>query len=251
MEEPKVPEEKTSEPTPSLPVKPTVDFLTRTQIEMELRPMLREEYEHMYQIWKSKDFAELGQKNEQIINEGLKKYFEEWKQQQTPPTPEDLQKLLDQDYETFTVPLNWENEEGKEESVTFTLRELPQSTEKKFYKQFKERLLPNLQMLEAITQAGMDKPFDEKAKAVLALFDESFDILADAVVLCLNAYGRKAYINRQWVQDHIGSDRQWRIVEAQMKVNRLRDFFSKVSTSGQNMMTMRRPNFQALQELSR
>ena len=107
-------------------------------------------------------------------------------------------------------------------------------------------------MLESFTQAGMDQPFEQKAKAFLELFDESFDMLADAVVMCLNPFGRKKLVDRDWVQNNIGSDRQWSIVTAQIEVNRLRDFFSKVSQSGQRTMTtMRVPNFQQLQQLVR
>jgi len=253
MSDDKKNEEVQSASEVNLPTRPTSEFLDRAKIELELRPLLRQEYETAFQIWKNNELSELAKKQDEVIAEGLKKYFETWKEEQKPPEPEDIQKLLNQEYETFVVPIDavkYENGEEVEEKLTFTIRELPQSIEKKFYKQFREKLIDKLQMLEAVTQAGMDKPFEERVKAGLTLFDESFDILAQAVVYCLNPFGRKSFVTVTWVQDHIGSDRQWRIVEAQMKVNRLRDFFSKVSTSGRNLTMTRSPNFQALQQLA-
>jgi hypothetical protein len=237
--------------------KPAQEFLEHAKLELELRLSLRQEYENLLQVWKNTEFVALEKSQDEIIAKGLKKYFEDWKAEQTPPKPEDIQQLLDQEYETFTIPIDvlkyTANDGGGEtesvEHISFTVRELPQSVEKKFYRQFKDKLLGKLQMLEAFTQAGMDKSFEDKAKAFLGLFDESFDMLAEAVVLVINPFDRRKEINTKWVQDNISSDRQWRIIEAQMKVNRLRDFFSKVSTSGQNMRMMTSPNFRTLQGL--
>jgi hypothetical protein len=253
-------EKATTGVSPDKPVDPaaiseaSVKFLDRAKIELELRLSFRKEYEQLFQIWKDNELTELRAKQDEIIADGLKKYLLKVQEEQKPPEPEDIQKLLDQEYETFTIPVDVVSAGTDEEGdivrkVTYTIRELPQSIEKKFYRQFKTKLVGKLQMLESFTQAGMDKPFEEKAKSFLELFDESFDMLAEAVVLCLNPFGRKKDIDMAWVQNNISSDRQWRIIEAQMKVNRLRDFFSKVSTSGRDMMTMRRPDFQALQQL--
>jgi hypothetical protein len=241
-------------PPINLPTKSPADYMERAKLELELRLNLRQEYEGLFQIWKNDAFADLEKKQDEVIAKGLKKYFEQWQEEQKPPEPVDIQKLLDQEYETFTIPVDYvkygENGDETTHKVTFTLRELPQTVEKKFYGMFRGRLIDKLQDLESITQAGMEKSFEDRAKSFLSLFDESFDMLADAVLLCLNPFGKKRDIDREWVQNNIGSDRQWRIVEAQMKVNRLRDFFSKVSTSGRDMMMMKRPNFQALQTLA-
>jgi hypothetical protein len=237
---------------PSIPVKPASEFLDRATLELQISLRMRKEYENLLQIWKNDAFAELEKKQDEVIALGLKTYFDKWKEEQKPPEPEDIQKLLDQEYETFTIPIDYvkfENEEEVNAKMTFTVRELPQSIEKKFYRQFKEKLKGKASLLEAFTQSGIDKPFEEKVDSFMSLFDESFDLLADAVLLVLNPFGRRKEITKEWVQNNIGSDRQWRIVEAQLKVNRLRDFFSKVSASGQNVMMTTRPNFQSLQQL--
>jgi len=240
---------------PEIPTKPAEEFLSDAKRELDLRLKLRQEYEQTFEIWKSTTFLEYEKKQEETIAKGLQEYIKKVEEERKPPEPGDIQKLLDQDYETFSIPIHcYDDETGESKQVTFTVRELPQSVEKRFYRQFKGKIIDKLQMLEAFTQAGIDKPFEDKAKSFLELFDESFDMLAEAVVLVLNPFGKVqrdgVLITKEWVQNNISSDRQWRIVEAQLKVNRLRDFFSKVSTSGREMMTMRRPNFQALQELA-
>jgi hypothetical protein len=251
---PKAVDETPEPPTIKLPTKPASEFLEQAKLELEVRLHLRQEYENLFTIWKNDAFADLEKKQDEIIAKGLKTYFDKWVEEQKPPEPVDIQKLLDQEYETFTIPVDYlkYDDDGVEtvHKMTFTLRELPQSIEKKFYSQFKGRVIDKLQALEAITQAGMEKSFEERAKSFLEVFDESFDMLAEAVMLCLNPFNKKKEVTREWVQNNISSDRQWRIIEAQIKVNRLRDFFSKVSTSGQNMMMMRRPSFQVLQTLA-
>lgn len=244
---------ETATPDVVIPTQPTNEFLStaeKAKIELAVRISCRQEYEQLFEIWKNNSLIELEKKQNEVIQKGLQAYYEEWKKEQKPPEPEDIQVLLDQEYETFTLPVDVMNiVDNTVERRTFVIRELPQAIEKKFYRQFKVNLLNKISELEALVQSEMDTTFENKVKAGLNLFDESFDVMADAVVMILNPFGNKD-IDRAWVQNNICSDRQWRIIEAQMKVNRLRDFFSKVSTSSQNMMMMKRPNFQALQQLA-
>lgn len=239
---------------PVVPITPAAEFLDRAKIELDMRLMLRQEYERTFQMWKANEFADLEKRHDEIIIEGLKKYYQKVEEERKPPTTEDIQKLLDQEYETFSVPVQIANQEsGEAEQVMFAIRELPQSVEKRFYQQFKAKVMDKIQLFAAMEQSDIDKPFEDRAKAYLTMFDESFDMLAEATTLVLNPFGKRKHkevvIDKEWVQNNIGSDRQWRIVEAQIKVNRLRDFFSKVSTSGQDMRMTMRPNFRALQQL--
>jgi len=49
------------------------------------------------------------------------------------------------------------------------------------------------------------------------------------------------------VQENISSMRQWNIIQAQVEANKLRDFFSKLSQSGQQIQMMTQPpSYQAL-----
>lgn len=240
------------EPIQTLHTKTASEFLEQSAIELRVSLKMRKEYESLLQIWKNNELADLEKKQEEIIAKGLRTYFEKLKEEQKPPEAQDIQKLLDQEYETFTIPITYVKYTDNVEStelMTFTVRELPQSVEKKFYRQLKEKLKGKASLLEAFVQSGIDKPFEEKVDAFLSLIDESFDLLADATLLVLNPFNRRKEITKEWVQENISSDRQWKIVEAQLKVNRLRDFFSKVSASGQNVMMTTRPNFQSLQQL--
>ena len=201
---------------------------------------IRKEMESLLVIWKQNDLKELEGKNNEIIQAGLQKMFDDWKAKQEPPSHDKIQELLDQEYETFKINVLY-FEGDQEKTMLFTLRELPQSVEKKFFKMFKDRILGNSQKLAAFSQSEVEQPFEHQVKAFLELFDESLDILPESVAMCLNPFEKKKEITTEWVRENISSDRQWGILEAQMKINRIRDFFSRVSASGQETMTMMRP----------
>ena len=239
----------------------STEFIQRKTFEKELRLSLREEYEQLFKIWQAKDLKEIESKQDGIINEGLTKLFEKYKEEQKPPTPDDIQQLLNQDYETFPVKVqieDGENTDGEAKYTTelFTIRELPQAAEIKFYTQFKTKILDKATELQAFTQESIDMPFEQKVKSIMTVFGESFDMLADTVVIVLNPFDKRKvkgkFIDRDWVQNNISSNRQWSIVEAQLKVNRVKDFFSRISQSGQQtQMMMTGVHFQQLQQLVR
>jgi hypothetical protein len=227
-------------------------WMSRSKLEREIRVEVRGEYEEILKIWKNTELEQVKKDSEKIATEGIQKLFNEWKEQQKPPTHEDIQLLISQEYETFSLKLDYVNDDGEEKSELFTLRELPQAAEKKFYKQFKDTVLSKVGALKALSQAEIDQPFEVKAKAFLELFDEAPAMMADAVVIVLNPFGKRKDINREWVQNNISSNRQWNIIEAQIQVNRLKDFFSRISRSGQTTQTMLGGlSFQTLQQQAR
>jgi hypothetical protein len=230
----------------------TNEWIGNKKNELEQRVLIRQEYEQLFEIWKAKELVALEKRNEEVITEGLKKYYDKWLEEQKPPTPEDIQQLLDQEYETFALKVQVEDGNGEYTTELFTIRELPQVAEKKFYRQFKDRVLNKTTELQAFTQESIDQPFETKAKAFLGLLDESFDMIADTVVIVLNPFGKKKHIDRDWVQMNISSNRQWSIIEGQLKVNRVKDFFSRLSQSGQQtQMMMTGQRFQQLQQFVR
>jgi hypothetical protein len=214
----------------------TPEWIEKHRIRGEVYLEVRKECEMLLKVWKDEELDGVRKEYEKVMQAELTRIRTQIEEEQKPPTHEDLQALLSQEYDTFTLPVNV----GKthEETKTFTIRELPQDSELKFYHQFKEKLIEKAQSLKAFTQAGMDMQFEDKAKAVLELIDESLGALADAVVIVLNPFGDDPEITRKWVQSNISSNRQWNIVEAQLKVNRIRDFFSRVSLSGLKTKTM-------------
>jgi hypothetical protein len=218
--------------------KPSVDnpaWAERSQWEANLRVQLRTEYEQLFSLWKLGELEDLKKNNDKTINENLQKIHQDYLDGLKPPTHEEIEKLLNQEYEEFNIPIRLSD---GSKTKAFVIRELPQESEIKFFKIVKDRIIKRAQDLGAFYQESIDVPFETKAKAFMSLFDESFDLIAEAVTICLNPFDEDKEVTRQWVQHNIGSDRQWRIVEAQMKVSRLKDFFSKVSQSGQQIPTM-------------
>lgn len=237
----------------------TPEWADRNRWELEQRVKLRQEFEQSFEIWKTKEFASLKADQDVIIKKGLEELYAKYKEEQKPPTPEEITELLNQDYETFPVKVQVENnkEDGPEYTTElFTIRELPQSAEIRFYKLFQDKIINKAADLQAFTQEGIDMPFETKVKSILNVIGESFDIMAETALIALNPFGKRKIrgidIDREWVQNNISSNRQWSIIEAQLKVNRVKDFFSRVSASGQQtQMMMTGVNFQQLQRLAR
>lgn len=231
--------------------KPT-GWQLRSEIETELRAQLRVEYETLFGLWKTGELDSVRKESEQIAKDGIQKLFDKWKEEQKPPTDDEIQVLLNQEYAEFTIPVRSKGSDGKVRDEVFTIGELPQAAEVKFYKIFVNKVMKNTQALQAFTQEGIDKPFEERVKSFLSLFDEFPELMADSVVVILNPFTERKDLDRDWVQNNISSNRQWNIIEAQIKVNRLKDFFSRLSQSGQQTQTMLGGlNFQQLQQLAR
>lgn len=232
------------------------EWADRKKWELETRIAIRQESEQVLEIWKTKELKVLEDKQNEIIKENLEKLVAKYKEEQKPPTPAEIAELLNQEYETFPLKLQVEDGTGEYKDHSFTIRELPQAVEIKFYNQFQGKILGKAQDLQAFTQESIDMPFEQKVKSILEVFGQSFDMLAETVVLVLNPFGKKAIsdkiIDREWVQSNISSNRQWNIIEAQLKVNRVKDFFLRISASGQQTQTMITGlNFQQLQRLAR
>jgi hypothetical protein len=218
----------------------------------EFEQKIKLEYEEKFEIWKAKDLAALREENDKKVQEQVKKLFDTWQKEQKPPSLEDIKVLLDQEYGEVPIQIPIYDDNDEKTIQKFVIRELPQSIERKFYKQFKSRVKDKGPEISAFTQRNMDQPFEKQLDSFLETFDGAFDILADAVVLILNPRGKKPQITQEWVADNIASNRMYSIIMAQVEVNRLRDFFSRVFQSGQKASTMMTPlNFQQLQALVR
>jgi hypothetical protein len=222
-------------------------------IAEQLRAEIKAEYEQRYEIWKTKDLAALREEQDGKIQEEVQKLFKKWEAEQKPPSLEEIKTLLDQEYTEVQIKIPVpEAEDGQPKEMSFTIRELPQSVERKFYKQFKENVIKKGPEIAAFAQRNMDQPFEKQVTAFLETFDGAFDILAEAVTLIINPFGKKTGITKEWVADHISSNRQYSIILAQVEVNRLRDFFSRIFASGQRAGTMLTPlNYQTLRQLAR
>lgn len=218
-----------------------------------IRQEVRKEFEEKLEIWKGKELADLKAQQDKEIQEQVATLFKKWLDEQKPPSLEDVKVLLEQEYAEIPIKLGvGENEDGSTKFQTFMIRELPQAVERKFYRQFKDRIKEKGPLLSAYIQKNMDQPFEKQMEGFLETFDGAFDVLADAVVLILNPFGKKADITTEWVQTTISSNRQYSIILAQIEVNRLRDFFSRLFRSGQKAGAMFTPlDTRQLRQLAR
>lgn len=192
----------------------------RDAIEKEITERLTKEYAQKY-----KEFQD---KLETDAKELVKQTVEDWKKEQqgTKLTDEELQKLLTQEYIEFTLKLTVRDTEGNPKEKSFTLRELPQTLEKKFVKNTTTKLKPHLKAIASLTEKVIEGTITTKMETIMDAIEPSFDILADTVVMILNPFNNDADITSSWVQDNISTRRQWNIVEAQERLNGLRNFFS-------------------------
>jgi hypothetical protein len=221
-------------------------------LDVEVDTRLRAEYEAKLEVWKAKELADLREEQDKRIQDEVSKLFLKWQEEQKPLSLDDIKKLLDQEYLEIPIKIPLPDDAGEVQNQTFVIRELPQSVERKFYKQFRTRVKEVGPELAAMVQKNMDTPFEKQIEGFLNTFDGAFDVLADGVVLILNPFGKKAEVTTEWVQNNISSNRQYSIILAQIEVNRLRDFFSRLFQSGQKAGTMMTPlNFQQLQRLVR
>jgi hypothetical protein len=214
---------------------------------------IRAEYESLFEVWKAKELANLTEKQQITIKEEVQKLFAKWQEEQKPPTMEEIQRTLDQEYASIKVELfvKVANEDTPQKRE-FTLRELPQAVERKFYRQFVQRMKDKAPQLQALAQRNMDQPFEKVLGDFMDTIDGAFDVMAEAVAIVLDPYNEDKEITAAWVAGNISSNRQYSIIQAQMEVNKLRDFFSRVFQSGNKVGTMTKPlNFQSLLELAR
>lgn len=204
---------------------------TEAQLRMEIIEEVRKEFEARF-LKEIADFqSTLQSKNDEFIN----KQIEEWREAQKPPTREEIQMLLSQEYITFDIVIFVDETENK-----FVLRELPQSVEKKFFNSVKDKLLPYVAKMNAADFEALKQDPAEKIQAVIDTFEPALNLLADAAVLALNPKGRRTEVTREWIQDNLSTYRIWTIVLGQLQIQRLRDFFSQLSRGSNGLGTMTR-----------
>jgi hypothetical protein len=165
--------------------------------------------------------AELSRIVEQIKVENtktLESKIEEFRKALTPPTPEELNTLLNQEYLEFPMKVG-ANGTMRE----FVIRELPLATEIKVVKVIQKTLGARLQEIARIDWVtGMSNL--ERIEKLVTMVPGAMETIADCVALCLDPSGKE--ITGEWVQSNIGLQRLTGILHAQMAVSRYRDFLS-------------------------
>src|SRR6266436_9272897 len=195
------------------------------QIELEaIENRVKEEVKAAIEAKYKAEYAKKLDESQKMLSaenkEAMRLVVEEWRNSQKPPNEQEIEKLLNQEYFEFKITLPDPEKPG--EKKEFMIGELPQSVEKKFYKRIKDKLLPRMAELSDLTTKLSMNSGEEKIRAIIEMFEPSFDILAETVSIILNPYGKNT-ISVEWVQDNIATFRQWNITLAQERANRIRD----------------------------
>lgn len=229
---------------PNTPVEPAPADVSQ-ELYNKIRDSIDLEYQQRFLIWKKQELSDIEAKMDDKVRDLVAEFWEKWKEEQKPPTAEEIQKLLSQEYVEFPIKIIGRDKKER----TFVLRELPQKVERKFYREFKERLKNYGPQIAAFAQANIGSTVEQQLFHVLDSIDGAFDIIADGVAICLDPFGEDPDMTTEWVQDNISIKRSWDILEAQSQVNRLRDFFSQLYQAGQKTETAVQPiSFRGLLE---
>lgn len=194
-----------------------------------LRQQIRAEVETEYQEKFKKEVEDFKTVLSTQNRQAIEKTIADFRKQMEPPKPEDIQKLLEQEYIEFKISIPGKTK-GSDKRL-LTIRELPQLIEKKFYKRIKEAIVPLTSELEGmkINLEGADT--FKRILSVLNAFEPTLDVLAYVASLALNPYGEEEDLDEAWIQKNLSSSRIMQIVNAQVECNRLRDFFLLLSQS--------------------
>jgi hypothetical protein len=198
---------------------------TREELEQRIRAELEPkiiaekeaEYTSRLEVEINKISARLQEDNVKIVTEAIEKY----KKELAPPSEQDMQKLLTQEYAEFKVDIR-----VKGEIKVFTIQELPQKVEKKIFKKIKDVLVPFSSELAALSMNMLEGDASKKIVQIMNTFEPMLDVMAGVAAICLNPYGEDEEITEDWVKDNLSSTRIAKIVTAQLEANKMRDFFS-------------------------
>lgn len=194
------------------------------QKEIDLEAKLRAQFEVDYQKRLEDQIAEISKKmseeNQKIVTEAIERFRKEM----VPPSEQDIKKLVEQEYMEFDFEVQVGGKGSQKK--TFTIRELPQSVEKKMFKKVREKLVPFAADLAGISLNLMNGDVAQKLVQVMNTFDPMLEVMTSVCTLCLNPFGDDKEVTEEWVADHLSSTRIVKIVTAQAQCNKLRDFFS-------------------------
>jgi hypothetical protein len=187
-------------------------------IEVRLRTKLQEEYDSRLTAEIQKISGEMQVANKKLVEEAIERFRKEM----APPSDEDVQKLLSQEYAEFTVEVKPRTGEKK----TFTIVELPIEVEKKILKKIRTILIPFATELSALSMNLLEGDAAKKIVQLMNTFEPMLDVMIGVCTICLNPYEEEEDITEDWVRTNVGATRMVKIVSAQMEANKMRDFFS-------------------------
>ncbi len=187
-------------------------------IESRLRIKLQEEYGSRLEVEIQKISGEMQKENKKIVEEAIERFRKEM----APPSEQDIQKLLSQEYMEFSVDVK--TREGT--TRTFTIREVPIDVEKKILKKVKTILVPFASDLSALSMNMLEGDAAKKIVQLMNTFEPMLDVSISVCTICLNPFGEDEEVDEDWVRKNLGATRIVKVISAQMEANKMRDFFS-------------------------
>lgn len=198
----------------------------RVEIEKRIRVELEAEYNTRLDSAVNKISQQMQQENKRVVEEALERYRKEM----APPSTEDVQKLLSQEYVEFKMEVKVPGVSGPDGHPAYTkefvIQELPQKIERKIFKRVKDILLPFSEDLGALSIHLLEGDVSSKIIKIMNTFEPAFETMVAVSCICLNPYEEDKEVTEEWVRDHLSSTRILRVVMAQFEVNHMRDFFS-------------------------
>jgi hypothetical protein len=180
---------------------------------------------------KHRELEKLWNQQVEENKKALTEKIEEIRKAMTPPSPDELQALLNQEYVEYTLRLK-----AGPTTKDFVIRELSIEVETKILKIVQKTLGERLTEIGQIDWAsGMTML--EKLERVMSMVPGALITVSDCCAICLDPYGDDKEITGEWVRKNIGAQRLLAILHAQISVSRYRDFLSLSSRFFPGMMT--------------
>lgn len=193
----------------------------KTYTQEEVDALIKEEQARV-----DKTVQTLQSENQVMIQNAI----DDLRKKATPPTKEEIQTLLEQDYAEFTLKVRVKRpKDGESKERSFTITELPQAMETKFVNKIQEKVLPKMKGMLGQFKTLMENDTDGQAELLVKFLSPFAEAMSEAVAIILNPYDEEKDITPEWCAANISSARQWNIIVAQTNANKMRDFFSQVS----------------------
>ena len=156
----------------------------------------------------------LAEENKKAITEAVEKI----KKDMTPPSPEDIEAILSQEYLEFKLQIRGSDK-------PYVIRELPLEAETRIIKAVQKTLAERLTEISRVDwSAGMTVL--DRINRVIEMVPGAMETLSDCVAVCLDPYGETPAIDGKWVRANLSSNRIVAIIHAQIQAGRSRDFVS-------------------------
>lgn len=190
------------------------------EIAARLLPKLADSANRQAEANKAKELKrtvdELVAQNKDTITAHLEKLTKS----ATPPTQEELTRLVSQEYADVDIKLR---AGGIDKS--FTIRELPMDIEKRVIKALQKTIKDRVQEFGRVDW-GEDKSLINQIIKIMDMVPGTIDTLAEIAAVCLDPYQEDSKINGDWVRANVSMTRLAGIIITQLEVNRYRDFLS-------------------------